>query len=134
MNSPSVKKVSRDIETVLDLRLMVESFYLKLLQDKLLEPFFDNKLYIFQRMPIITAYWQQLLWGEGWYRRHTMNIHRNLGRRVPFRPEHFERWVALLECTVDEMYAGPSAERVKKMAATVAGHMSGRFAESENLT
>jgi len=122
--------VKHDIENSRDLRFMVEAFYLEVLKDELLAPFFFNKLYIFQRLPILTAYWEKILWGTGWYRRNTMQIHRELGREVPFKPEHFERWLVHFNGAVDAHFVGEQADKIKFAADRVAGHMQARMCKS----
>ncbi|MBL4585255.1 MAG: group III truncated hemoglobin [Pseudomonadales bacterium] len=121
------KNERHDIENSQDLSLLIEALYLKLLEDQLLAPFFGNKLYIFQRLPTLAAYWERILWGTGWYRRHTMNIHRELAKREPFKQEHFDRWLEHFSTTVDELFVGETADKIKVSAIRIAGHMHKGF-------
>lgn len=121
--------VKHDIENSRDLRFLVEAFYLEVLKDELLAPFFFNKLYIFQRLPILTAYWEKMLWGTGWYRRNPMQIHLELGRQVPFKPAHFERWLEHFNGAVDAHFVGEQADKIKIAADRVAGNMQARMCE-----
>ena len=75
-------------------------------------------------LPHIKDYWSKLLLGEQGYRRHTMNIHRQLHSRQALGEAEFKRWLTLFQTTVDESFAGPAAERAKRVAATIAANMS----------
>ncbi len=116
-----------DIQSHQQVRALVERFYLQLLADERLAPFFDSPQAVFERLPLVSAYWDRLLLQQGSYRRHTMEIHAAIDRRRPFEAGHFSRWLELFEGTVDELYQGPFAERAKGLARRVAGHMGARL-------
>ncbi|MDY6828321.1 MAG: group III truncated hemoglobin [Pseudomonadota bacterium] len=120
-----------DIQSRPQVRALVERFYLKLLTDDRLAPFFDSPEAVFERLPLVSAYWDQLLLQQGSYRRHTMEIHAAIDRRRPFEAADFSRWLELFERTVDELYQGRLAERAKRLARRVADHMAGRVGLAE---
>jgi hemoglobin len=64
------------------------------------------------------------LLGEQSYRRHTMEIHRQLNTKRPLLAVDFERWLRTFVETVDDNFSGERAERAKVVAATIAANMS----------
>ena len=44
-------------------------------------------------------------------------------RRQNLHPEDFTRWLELFQRTVDDLYAGPRAERAKRVAASIDGKL-----------
>lgn len=103
----------------------VEAFYERLLNDERLAPIFIDvaEIDIREHFPRIRAYWEKLLLGGQDYQRHTMNIHRRLHHQRPLQRADFEQWLAYFTDTVDAHYAGPKAERAKRIAATIADNM-----------
>jgi hemoglobin len=103
----------------------VDRFYARMLRDPELAPIFVDvaQVDLEVHLPHIKDYWCKLLLGESAYRRHTMNIHRQLHRRRPLQPADFERWLQLFTTTVDDYYRGELAERAKRVATSIAGNM-----------
>jgi hemoglobin len=114
-----------DLDSPERIAQFVEAFYGKLLDDQRLAPLFVNvaRIEIHEHFPRIRAYWEKLLLGHDDYRRHTMNIHRQLHRKEPLTPADFDRWLDYFRETVDEHFAGVKAERAKRVAAAIAGNM-----------
>jgi hemoglobin len=103
----------------------VHTFYERVLADQRLAPIFLDvaAIDLERHLPLICSYWEKLLLGGTDYRRHTMNIHRALHARRQLQPDDFARWLALFQRTVDDLYAGPRAERAKQVAAHIAANM-----------
>lgn len=114
-----------DLASRVDIERFVELFYARLLGDEQLAPIFLDvaAIDLDVHLPHIKDYWCKLLLGEKGYRRHTMNIHRQLHSRRPLRAEDFQRWLAFFTETVDEHFAGERAERAKQIAAAIAANM-----------
>ena len=74
-------------------------------------------------LPHIKRYWAKLLLGEREYRRHTMNIHRQLHGKRALCPVDFQRWLALFGETLGTGWAGPQADRARRIAHRIAGNM-----------
>ena len=103
----------------------LQHFYDKLLHDAVLAPIFIDVAGIDIRVHLghIQAYWEKLLLGADDYQRHTMNIHRALHGKRALTVEDFDRWLLFFTTTVDEHYAGPTAERAKRVAQHIADNM-----------
>lgn len=114
-----------DLASRADIERFVERFYERLLADEQLAPIFIDvaAVDLDVHLPHIKDYWCKLLLGEKGYRRHTMNIHRELHGRRPLRAEDFQRWLAFFVETVDDYFAGERAERAKQVAAAIAANM-----------
>ena len=75
-------------------------------------------------LPHIRAYWCKLLLGErDGYRRNMVARHLALHARHPLQIDDFERWLKLFRETVNEDFAGPSADRAKTLATRIAGNL-----------
>lgn len=103
----------------------VDKFYARILVDEQLAPIFLDvaKVDLQVHLPHIKLYWAKLLLGSSEYQRHTMNIHRQLHGKQVLTAADFARWLALFHYSIDESYAGPRAERAKRVAASIAGNM-----------
>jgi hemoglobin len=103
----------------------VDRFYAKVLVDPVLAPIFLDTAAIDLdvHLPHIKDYWCKLLLGENAYRRHTMNIHRQLHAKRELAPADFQRWLDLFLATLWEGYRGPGAERARRVAEAIAGNM-----------
>ncbi|NND66422.1 MAG: group III truncated hemoglobin [Halioglobus sp.] len=114
-----------DLDTREHIERFVDQFYARLLEDSVLAPIFVEVagVDLAVHLPHIKDYWSKLLLGERDYQRHTMNIHRVLHGKRQLRPEDFERWLSFFISTVDAHYAGPRAERAKRVATTIAANM-----------
>jgi hemoglobin len=103
----------------------IDLFYQRLLSDERLAPIFVDvaNIDLAVHLPHIKDYWAKLLLGENQYRRHTMNIHRQLHSKRALQPVDFQRWLACFLATVDANYSGPQAERAKRVATSISANM-----------
>lgn len=110
---------NRDIQTIDDIKVLVDTFYGTVQKDDLIGPIFNEKLN--GRWPEHLAkmytFWQTILLDEYTYSGRPFPPHAQL----PIEKEHFERWLTLFNQTVDSLYEGSVAEEAKsrgnKMAA-----------------
>jgi len=108
-----------DIQTLEDVKLMVDTFYGRVQEDDRIGPIFNSKLE--GRWPVhlekMYTFWQTILLDEYTYQGRPFPPHAQL----PIEAEHFERWLQLFDKTVNDLFEGPVAEEAKsrgrKMAA-----------------
>ncbi|MCX2981737.1 group III truncated hemoglobin [Halieaceae bacterium IMCC14734] len=114
-----------DLDTQQRIDELVECFYAGLLRDEQLAPIFIDvaQVDLQVHLPHIKRYWAKLLLGSSDYQRHTMNIHRQLNAKKLLTTDDFSRWLQLFLDSVDQSWAGPKAERAKRVAASIAGNM-----------
>ena len=106
-----------------DLHALLTAFYESVEGEPLLAPYFavvDMQAH----MPRIVDFWSTVLWQTGRYSGNAFRPHLEM---PGLTGEHFERWLATLERTVDERFAGPSAERMKAMGHRIAYSMQLRL-------
>ncbi len=118
-----------DLDSKAHISTFLCSFYDKLLVDPVLAPIFLDVAGIDIRVHLghIQSYWEKLLLGEDNYQRHTMNIHRALHGKRALSEAEFDRWLDFFVRSVDEGFAGPYAEKAKRVARHIAGNMKTRI-------
>ena len=107
-----------------------------MLADEQLAPIFIDvaAIDLTVHLPHIKSYWCKLLLGDSGYRRHTMNIHRELHGKQALREGDFQRWLALFNATLDEDFAGERTERARRVAAAIAGNMAVSLSRPDRKT
>ncbi len=122
MTGPTSKP---DLDSRANIEHFVDLFYQRMLQDEQLAPIFVDvaAIDLDVHLPHIKDYWCKLLLGEQSYRRHTMNIHRQLHGKRALTAADFQRWLQFFTSTVDDHFAGERAERAKRVATAIAANM-----------
>ena len=108
----------KDILSLEDVKLLVDTFYGKVREDKLIGPIFDERIQ--DRWPEHLAkmytFWQTVLLGEHTYYGSPFPPH----AKLPVEKIHFERWLSLFSETLNELFKGEVAReaiwRANKMA------------------
>ncbi len=102
----------RDIQAKEDLAFLMEAFYSKLLVDELVGYIFNDvaKINLEEHLPSLTNFWENMLFQPNGYRKNVMGIHLDLNAKEKLQPQHFERWLSLLNETVRENYEGEKVE------------------------
>jgi hemoglobin len=110
--------MKQDIQTIDDIRQLVDRFYEKVRANELLGKIFDER--IKDRWPEhlekMYRFWQTVLLGEHTYYGAPFPPHAQL----PVGHEHFSKWLELFNVTVDELFTGDKAEEAKWRAARMA--------------
>lgn len=114
-----------DLDSRPRIELFVDLFYQRLLADEQLSPLFLDvaRVDLEQHLPHIKDYWCKLLLGESGYRRHTMQIHRQLHGRRSLTTADFQRWLGHFHATLDENFQGPYTEKARRIAIAIAANM-----------
>ncbi len=112
-----------DIKGRTDIYLLVRQFYNKLLKDELLKVFFadlDTDKKLETHLAVLVNFWQQQLFYAGTYSRNALEPHLKLHYKIPFKKEHFERWLFLFNKTIDENFKGLKSHQAKVKAQSIA--------------
>ena len=103
--------MTKKIENIEDIKLMVDTFYNKVREDELLKDIFNNVIQ--DKWPIhiekMYRFWQTVLLEEHTYSGSPFVPH----AKLPVDKAHFERWLLLFNETIDNLFKGEKAQRAK---------------------
>jgi hemoglobin len=120
MNIAPARARTRDIVTANDVGVVVRHFYRGVIADPLLGPLFERYGMDWpHHIPKLELYWKHVLVERPGSPVNTVAAHGPVQRAAPFDHEHVDRWLALWEEAVDDLYVGPTAERAKLRARQV---------------
>ena len=110
-----------DILTEADVTLLVNSFYAKVRVDPVLGDIFNS--IIKDNWPVhlkrMIDFWSTVLLYTRIYKDDPMPKH----LPMPINKEHFDRWLALFDETIEENFHGLIADNARKRAASIASIM-----------
>jgi hemoglobin len=110
-----MEALKTDIINLNDIKVLVDNFYTKIRDEKLLGPIFNG--IIGDNWPAhlskMYGFWQTLLLDTPAYSGSPFLKH----AKLPIAKEHFDRWMELFNETVDEHFAGVKADEAKWRAA-----------------
>ena len=106
-----------------DLHEVLGAFYAAVAEDALLAPYFAG-IDMPAHLPRIVAFWSTLVFHTGRYSGNAFRPHMEM---PGLSAEHFARWVATLERTVDARFVGERAALMKDLAHRIAYSMQLRL-------
>jgi hemoglobin len=106
-----------------DLHDLLVAFYDTVERDELLAPYFAP-VDMTAHMPRIVDFWSTIIFQTNRYSGNAFAPH---AKMAGLTGKHFERWLGVLEHTVDARFAGPAASRMKEMAHRIAYSMQVRL-------
>ena len=114
--------MKKDIVTRKDIELLVNEFYNKVKQDKVIGFIFLDIAPVNRgkHLPVMYDFFENLLFYTGSYSGNPMQLHKYVNRLFPLTHAHFEQWYLLFSTTVDELFAGTTASLVKQRAKNIA--------------
>ncbi len=108
----------KEILSLDEIKLLVNTFYDKVREDDLLKDIFNNVIQ--DKWPIhlekMYRFWQTILLEEHTYNGSPFAPHANL----PINKTHFNRWLMLFNKTIDELFTGEKADEAKWRANKMA--------------
>ena len=105
----------KEIESISDIELLVNTFYAKVMEDELLAPFFKN-INFDKHLPKMNAFWAFVLLDQAGYSTDVTQKHINM----PLNQGLFNQWVKLFSETLDELFIGEKVELAKQRAFFIA--------------
>lgn len=113
--------MNKDIENIEDIRLLVDSFYVKIQKDEVIGYIFTEVMQVNwdSHLPIMYSFWESILLDQVSYRGNPMIKHIEINKQEPLKEEHFERWMKLWHETVDAHFEGDRAEEAKSRAMSM---------------
>lgn len=108
----------KNIETLEDVQLLVDSFYGKVREDEVLKDIFNDVIQ--ERWPEhlekMYRFWQTVLLNEHTYFGSPFVPH----AKLPLSQKHFDRWLQLFRKTLDEHFFGNVAKKAELQAERMA--------------
>ncbi len=106
-----------DIQNKEDIKILVDQFYNKVNNDKLLSPVFNDisKVNWDEHLPLMYDFWTNILLGISAYKGNALEKH----LKLPAAKEHFDRWLKLFFETLDENFTGKIANEAKASAVRI---------------
>lgn len=123
-----------DIANRDDIRMLVESFYRKVIDDEVIGKIFRDVL-VFRwdsHIPIMIDFWESVLLGTATYKGNTMRVHIDLDKKHRLEPGHFARWKKLFFETLDEHFEGDVTSEAKKKVELMEALMLTKITQSRN--
>lgn len=110
--------MTKDILKLDDVKHLVDSFYGKIREDKLLKEIFNSNIQGRwpQHLEKMYTFWQTVLLSEHTYYGSPFPPH----AKMPIDKEHFDRWLQLWFETIDENFTGEIADEAKWRASKMA--------------
>jgi hemoglobin len=118
--------MKQDIETRRDLEILLAEFYKIAVTDAQIGHHFAG-LDLASHLPIIVDFWEKVLFGKAVYFNNPLVVHQKLNEKSPLELAHFRRWVEIFSLTVDELFAGETAENAKLRAKMIAHSLHQRI-------
>ena len=108
----------KEILTIEDIKVLVDSFYTKVRQDEILSPIFNEVIKDNWQLHLDKMYrfWQTVLLSEHTYTGSPFPPHMQL----PVEAKHFDRWLKLFYENIDEQFTGEKATEAKWRAEKMA--------------
>lgn len=108
----AVPHPGHDITSRDDLLELVDLFYARAMTDPIIGYLFTDiaGLDMEKHRPVITSFWEKLLFGTGEYPGGAFVVHARIHALSPIQEGHFARWVALWSQTVRELFTGPVSD------------------------
>lgn len=122
-----------DIQNQDDLYQLVDEFYKRLLSDNAISYIFTDvvKIKIEEHLPILVNFWSQAILGTGGYTNNLTQIHLEVNRKEHLTPELFKIWLNHFESSVNELFCGSNAEKIKTNALNIATVLQIKIAQEK---
>ena len=118
----------KDLRTRADIHYLVCTFYAKIRIDELLGPIFKNHIpedsWDFH-LEHITDFWESSVFLSGNYKGNPLTVHQKVdaAENYSITEYHFGIWLNYWVQTIDELYKGKNANKLKMRARKMASHL-----------
>jgi hemoglobin len=118
--------MTKDIENIEDIRLLVGEFYGRVREDVLLGPIFEGIIQDRweEHLEKMYRFWQTVLLDEHTYYGTPFPPHATM----PVNMYHFQRWIEIFCSTVDSLFAGEIADKAKLQGERMASIFQSKIA------
>ncbi len=114
--------MKNDIQNRPDIELLVNTFYEKVRENKVLGYIFNDvaKINWESHLPKMYSFWASILLGEHSFSGNPMQKHIALSKVTEMTDKEFSEWLYLFIETVDELFVGEKANEAKLRAGNIA--------------
>lgn len=127
----------KDIENRKDIRTLVSTFHKELLKDPEFEHIFNEvaQIDILDHLDIMVDFWESVLFQAGKYKRDLLEIHVELNQKYNYglKKAHFNKWLAVFNNTVDNLFEGKTAKGAKDRALSIASIIKMKIDDLEKM-
>ena len=127
--------MKKDIEDRKDIKLLIDTFYIKARKDESLGFIFDEvaKVDWENHMPIMYDFWETTLFHTCSYKRNAKQAHIDLNEKTSQTKAHFDQWLFIFKATVDELFDGEMANNAKTRAISIATMIQFKINKPSNI-
>ena len=127
--------MKKDLGNIEDIKLLIDSFYKKVIVDPTISHFFTEVVKISweKHIPIMYSFWDTVLFGTMTYKGNPMIKHIELDKKEHLNKEHFAQWIKLWEETIDDHFSGAIAEKAKQKAESIEILMLNKIEQSRSV-
>jgi hemoglobin len=121
-----------DIQSQGDVMLLINTFYDKVKKDDTIGSIFKEIIGDdwSHHLPVMYKFWDMVLLSKPGYEGYPTKKHTEIDRRIPLQKEHFDRWIALWDETIDHLFIGNVAMQAKEKAKLMSNLISIKVADS----
>jgi hemoglobin len=122
------------LEGEAEVKLLVRTFYDKVLQDEMLAPVFQHivKHNWDAHLQLMDKFWMNILFYTGEFSGNPMKAHKELHHFQRLSALQFEKWIMLFTDTVNELFEGDKAGKAKERANAISSVMIKKIIEAQN--
>lgn len=126
----------KKLESREDIEMLVNKFYGKVQKDETIGFFFNDvaKVNWNLHLPKMYKFWETLLFGQISYKGNPMAVHFPVNEMVPIEKHHFEHWLKLWTETVEENFAGETADLAIYKARNISSLMAFKMETATKLS
>lgn len=114
--------MKNDIQSRIDIETLVQAFYTKVRNENSLNKYFSKVIPVDWNLHYVKMadFWENILFFTGNYDGNLMEAHKRINEKQTMVPNEFEIWIKLFCSTVDELFEGKNAEKIKSSSTQIA--------------
>ncbi|MCJ8155584.1 group III truncated hemoglobin [Chryseobacterium sp. SSA4.19] len=125
----------KKLESREDIKLLVNSFYDKVVKDETIGFFFKDviKVDFKKHLPKMYSFWETLLFGQISYKGNPMAVHFPINELEAMERRHFDKWLELWKATIEENFMGESADMAIYKSENIAKLMAFKMEQARKV-
>ena len=114
--------MKNDIQSRIDIETLVQAFYSKVRNESSLHKYFSKVIPVDWNLHYVKMadFWENILFFTGNYDGNPMEAHKRINEKQAMVPNEFEIWINLFCSTVDELFEGKNADKIKGSSTRIA--------------